>query len=47
MICNMRKIKSVKAGDNARLHATLLNGENLIITRSYVQEFKKRLGLNA
>lgn len=47
MICNMRKIKSVKAGENARLHATLLNGESLVITRSYVQEFKKRLGINA
>ncbi len=45
MICNMRKIQSIKAGDNSRLNATLLNGEALIITRSYVPEFKKRLGL--
>ena len=45
MICNMRKIRSVKTGENSRLNATLLNGETLIITRSYVPEFKKRLGL--
>ncbi|MBR6478102.1 MAG: LytTR family transcriptional regulator DNA-binding domain-containing protein [Lachnospiraceae bacterium] len=45
MICNMRKIRSIKTGDNSRLNATLLNGESLIITRSYVPEFKKRLGL--
>ena len=45
MICNVRKIKSIKSGENARLNACLLNGETLIITRSYVPEFKKRLGL--
>lgn len=47
MICNIRKIKSVKTGDNARLHAMLLNGESIVISRSYVPEFKKRLGLKA
>ena len=45
MICNMRKIRSVKSVENSRLNATLLNGETLVITRSYVSEFKKRLGL--
>ncbi len=45
MICNIRKIKSVKAEDNARMRAVLLNGEIVIITRSYVKEMKKRLGL--
>ena len=45
MICNVRKIRSVKSGENARLNATLLNGETLIITRSYVSGIKKRLGL--
>ena len=45
MICNMRKIQSIKADNNSRLNATLLNGESLIITRSYVPEFKKRLGI--
>ncbi|WP_026657617.1 LytTR family DNA-binding domain-containing protein [Butyrivibrio sp. AC2005] len=45
MICNIRKIKSVKAESNARMRATLLNGEPVIITRSYVKEMKNRLGL--
>jgi len=45
MICNIRKIKSVKSDTNARMRATLLNGESIIITRSYVKEMKKRLGL--
>ena len=45
MICNVRKIRGIKTGENARLNATLLNGESLVITRSYVREFKKRLGL--
>lgn len=47
MICNMRKIRSIKSGENSRLNATLLNEETLIITRSYVPEFKKRLGLRS
>ncbi|WP_026525221.1 MULTISPECIES: LytTR family DNA-binding domain-containing protein [unclassified Butyrivibrio] len=45
MLCNIRKIKSVKAESNARMQAVLLNGEIVIITRSYVKEMKKRLGL--
>lgn len=45
MICNIRKIRSVKAEYNARMNATLLNGESVIISRSYVKDLKKRLGL--
>ncbi len=45
MICNLRKIKSVKAESNARLRAVLLNGEVIVISRSYVKELKKKLGL--
>ena len=45
MICNIKKIKSVKAESNARLRATLLNGEVVVISRSYVKELKKKLGL--
>ena len=45
MLCNIRKIKSVKAETNARMRAVLLNGEVVLITRSYVKEMKKRLGL--
>ena len=45
MICNLRKIKCVKAESNARMRAELLNGEVIVITRSYVKELKKKLGL--
>ena len=45
MIINMRKIKSVRAEINGRMTAELLNGERVIIARSYVKELKERLGL--
>ena len=45
MIINMRKIKSVRAELNGRMTAELLNGERVIIARSYVKELKERLGL--
>lgn len=45
MIVNMRKIKSVKSELNGRMTAQLLNGEQIVIARSYVKELKERLGL--
>lgn len=45
MILNSRKIKNVRSGDNARMNATLLNDEVIVISRSYVKDLKKRLGL--
>ena len=45
MICNVRKIVSVKTEHNARMSASLLNGERITINRSYMKELKKRLGL--
>lgn len=45
MILNSRKIKSVKTIENARMSATLLNDEAVVISRSYVKDLKKRLGL--
>ncbi len=45
MIINLRKIKSVKAEINGRMTAELLNGEQVIIARSYVKELKERLGV--
>lgn len=45
MIINIRKIKSVKAELNGRMTAELLNGEKVIIARSYVKDLKERLGL--
>lgn len=45
MIVNIRKIRAVKAEMNARMNAELLNGERLIISRGYVKELKKKLGV--
>lgn len=45
MICNVKKIRSVKAEHNAKMSATLLNGEKIVINRSYIRELKKRLGM--
>ena len=45
MIINIRKIKSVKSEINGRMTAVLLNGEQVIIARSYVKELKERLGI--
>ncbi|MBR3635324.1 MAG: LytTR family transcriptional regulator DNA-binding domain-containing protein [Lachnospiraceae bacterium] len=45
MIVNIRKIRAVKAEMNARLNAELLNGERLIISRGYVKELKRKLGV--
>lgn len=45
MIINIRKIKSVKSEINGRMMAELLNGEQVIIARSYVKELKERLGI--
>lgn len=43
MIINMRKIKAVKSELGGRMNATLLNGEIIVISRSYVKELKQRL----
>lgn len=45
MILNIRKIESVKAEINGRMVAKLLNGESVIIARSYVKNLKERLGI--
>lgn len=45
MIVNMRKIKSVKAELNGRMTAELINGEKVVIARSYVKVLKERLGI--
>jgi len=45
MIVNLRKVKSVKSDIGGRLITTLLNDEEIIISRSYVKEIKRRLDL--
>lgn len=45
MIVNIKKIRAVKAELNGRMTAELLNGEKVVIARSYVKELKERLGI--
>ena len=45
MIVNLRKIRNVSAEPGGRMQAVLLNGERVIISRNYVKEMKRRLGL--
>jgi len=44
-IVNLRKIKSLTTALRGRLEAILINEEVLIVSRSYVDKLKKRLGL--
>ncbi len=43
-ILNIRKIKSFSSAINGRMEATLINGERMIISRTYVPMLKQRLG---
>ncbi len=45
LLVNVRKIRSVKGELNGRMVAELLNGEKLMISRSYVKDLKRKLGL--
>ena len=45
MIVNLRKIRNVSAEPGGRMVAVLLNGERVIISRSYVKDIKRRLGI--
>ena len=45
MIVNLRKIRNVSAEPGARMVAVLLNGERVVISRSYVKDIKRRLGI--
>jgi len=44
-ILNTDKLRQVKAQLNGRYEATLLNGEHLIINRSYVPDLKRKFGI--
>ena len=46
-IVNMRKIKSLRADINRKIRVTLVNGEQLIVSRTYADEFKRSLGVKA
>ena len=45
LIVNIRKIQSVKSELNGRMIALLLNGEQVVISRSYVKDLKRKLGI--
>lgn len=45
MILNIAKIRSVSPSVNGRFEARLTNNENVIISRQYVPNLKKRLGM--
>ena len=45
MIWRKKKIEGVKSDLSGRMEATMLNGEKIVISRSYVKEIKRRLDL--
>lgn len=44
-VANLRKLKSIKRAKGSRLEADLVNGEKLIVSRLYVNDIKKKLGV--
>jgi len=45
VIANLKKVRSIKIEAHGRLLATLQSGEKLLISRQYVPEIKKKLGV--
>lgn len=43
MIVNLRKLRKVEPELGGRMTAELINGETIVISRSYVKEIKRRL----
>lgn len=44
-ILNLRKVKSLKTDVNRKIRATLLNGEQIVVSRTYAEDLRKRLGI--
>lgn len=44
-IVNLKKLKSIKREKNARLLGTLANGEKIMISRGYVNDIRRKLGV--
>jgi len=44
-IVNLKKVRSIKSEEHARLSASLTNGERIVISRTYVPDIKRRLGV--
>ena len=45
MIINLKKVRNVKSQISGRIDAMLLNDEVVVISRGYVKEVKRRLGI--
>ena len=45
VIANLGKMQSIKKSEPSRLFATLINNEKLLVSRQYVSEIKKKLGV--
>jgi len=44
-IINLKKVKSLKADINRKIRVTLQNGEQIIVSRMYSDELRRRLGV--
>lgn len=45
IVINLRKIKSLKADINRKIRVTLVNGEQIIVSRMYADELRNCLGV--
>ncbi len=45
-IVNLRKVRSIKREENSRLLATLANGERIMVSRQYIREIQRKLGID-
>ena len=44
-ILNLKKVSSLKSDINRKIRVTLVNGEQIIVSRMYSDELRKRLGI--
>ncbi|MBP3477191.1 MAG: LytTR family transcriptional regulator DNA-binding domain-containing protein [Lachnospiraceae bacterium] len=44
-LINLKRIKSLKADINRRIRVTMENGEQIVVSRMYADELRKRLGI--
>ena len=45
VVANLRKMTSIKKAEHSRLVATMVSGEKLVVSRQYVSEIKRKLGV--
>lgn len=44
-VVNLKKVKSLRTEVNRKIRLTLVNDENIIVSRQYAEAFKERLGV--